>query len=195
MRRREALGRRHPTPSGPPGRGIRGENRAISLAWLGLAAFGVAAFVGGCSGGDPPPRITAHSDSSGAPAGATPPPSGGGALLGDAGAASNTADAGTSYRDPAAGDGACSLPNMVCAGACVAVGHDVDHCGSCDNKCLGDTADCIGGKCACGTGFDYCSNAGCMDIATDTNNCGACGNVCDPNQFDACVGGQCTTTQ
>jgi hypothetical protein len=104
-------------------------------------------------------------------------------------------DAGPGFRDPDAGDAGCKAPNMICSGACVATGSDPDHCGNCDTKCIGPTATCLGGQCACGPGFDYCAGTGCMDVSTDTNNCGACGNVCDPNQFDACMAGQCVATQ
>ena len=173
----------------------RAESRAISWGWVAALALAVVLGIAGCSGGDPPPGITTHPGGGDSNGGSTT--SSGGNTVADAAGAGQTgrdADAGPSYRDPAAGDGACAAPNLTCGAACIAIGHDVDHCGSCDNKCVGASAQCIGGKCACGPGFDYCA-AGCMDIATDTNNCGACGNVCDPNQFDSCVGGQCTTTQ
>lgn len=176
------------------GRG-RAEIHAISAGWVAAGALALAIGIAGCSGDDPPSRITSHPGEGTSNGGATT--SSGGTAGGDAGGtgqAGQDADAGPSYRDPAAGDGACAAPNLTCGTACIAVGHDVDHCGTCDTKCVGASAQCIGGKCACGPGFDYCA-AGCMDIATDTNNCGACGNVCDPNQFDSCVGGQCTTTQ
>jgi hypothetical protein len=163
---------------------------ARAAPFAALAALAMA----GCGGDDPPPRIGAHPGAGDSTAGSSS--SNGGPTGGDAGPGAAT-DAAPSYRDPAAGDGACAVPNMLCGNACIAVGNDVGHCGSCDTKCVGDTAQCIGGRCACGPGFDYCAlpSPGCLDIATDTSNCGACGNVCDPNQFDACVGGQCTTTQ
>jgi hypothetical protein len=94
-------------------------------------------------------------------------------------------------------------PNLVCGGdggsdagpVCVAVTTDVDNCGACGNQCLGPSATCIGGQCACSQlGLLYCSSAaGCIDTTSDVNNCGACGNVCDPNQFNACAGSLCVS--
>ena len=100
------------------------------------------------------------------------------------------------------GDGACAAPNRVCGGgddagpACVDVTHDVDNCGACGNQCMGPSAICIAGACACSQlGFLYCDSAagGCIDTTSDVNNCGACGMVCDPNQFNACAGSLCVS--
>jgi hypothetical protein len=98
---------------------------------------------------------------------------------------------GYDYKNPAPGDGGCGAPNRVCGGTCVSILSELDHCGACDNKCVGATAACVGGSCICqGEGMDYCA-AGCQDVSSDVNNCGTCGKVCDPNQFNACVGGRC----
>jgi hypothetical protein len=112
---------------------------------------------------------------------------GGGGTSKDAGA-----DADPGYRDPKKSDAGCVLPNLVCGGACIAVNADHDHCGSCENACIGKDSTCLAGKCSCmGALVDYCDGAGCMDVSSDVNNCGSCGNVCDPNQFDSCVQGVC----
>ena len=107
-----------------------------------------------------------------------------------------TADAGKDadpgYRDPKKPEAGCVLPNLVCGGACIAVDSDHDHCGACENACLGGDSTCLAGKCSCsGALVDYCDGVGCMDVSKDVNNCGSCGNVCDPNQYDSCVNGVC----
>ena len=161
-----------------------------------FTAFGALVFCGGafaaCGGGDPESRIAAApGDASvsvpsvivGASTSHSSP-----APLGDAGAL----DAGPGYRDPSAGDGACTSPNAVCGGVCVATSQDQDNCGRCGNACAGPEAICLAGQCGCSAvGFDYCVGAGCMDVTADVNNCGRCGNVCDPAQFTACESGSC----
>jgi hypothetical protein len=101
-------------------------------------------------------------------------------------------DAKPDYRDPKAGDGGCASPNLVCNGSCVAVSSDHDNCGKCGSACIGDDSVCIASSCACtGVLRDYCDGVGCMDVSSDVANCGSCGNACDPNQFNACVQGNC----
>jgi hypothetical protein len=176
----------------PPLASFRGVASAPFGRIFVACVFGFATVA--CGDADPPPRITSHPSSEGAGDGS------GGSAVGDLGGGAQ--DAGQSFRDPKPTDGGCSAPNVVCsiaidagdagdAGVCIDVTHDPDHCGSCENKCIGPTATCVGGQCACGPGFDYCSGQGCMDVSSDTNNCGACGNVCDPNQFSQCIGGAC----
>lgn len=104
-------------------------------------------------------------------------------------------DAGPSYRDPNAGDGACASPNLVCGAACVDVSSDHENCGGCGKACSGGDSVCLAGRCACAQPlFDYCGQ-GCQDVSQDTDNCGACGNVCDPNQYNACVQGSCVLVE
>ena len=66
-----------------------------------------------------------------------------------------------------------------CAGECVTLGNDPDHCGSCDNACDGDQV-CSAGKCRldCVGGTTACDRS-CVDTDLDPENCGACGEVCD----------------
>jgi hypothetical protein len=76
-----------------------------------------------------------------------------------------------------------------CNGACVDLGHDPLHCGSCNNAC-GDEQACVNGHCGCPAGTTDCGGT-CADLATDPQNCGICGDVCPPGQ--ACVAGLCTS--
>lgn len=148
-----------------------------------FAAVPLALVLIACSGSDPgwiAGSPGAH-DSTFKPSGNAPAPDGG---------AGKDADPG--FRDPKGGDGGCALPNLVCGGACVAVGSDHDNCGACGNTCIGVDSKCNAGTCACsGPLIDYCAGVGCMDVSTDVNNCGSCGFVCDVNQYDSCVNGMC----
>ena len=99
---------------------------------------------------------------------------------------------GPDYRDPKAGDGACSAPNLVCGGVCVDPSGDTGNCGGCGKTCLGGGAVCNAGSCGClGTLMDYCDVVGCMDVSQDFNNCGACGNACNPDSDEKCEAGKC----
>lgn len=103
---------------------------------------------------------------------------------------------GNGFRDPKAGDAACTMPNEVCNGACTDVSSDHDNCGACGKSCIGSGPSgdsmCVAGNCSCtGALVDYCDGIGCMDVRSDVNNCGSCGNVCDPNLYNACSDGNC----
>ncbi len=70
-----------------------------------------------------------------------------------------------------------------CLAACRACDKDTRRlCGSCGSYlCCGSGRTCCGG---------YCT-----DLAADVLNCGGCGFVCDPpgpNEYGACIDGQCT---
>jgi hypothetical protein len=100
---------------------------------------------------------------------------------------------GPGYRDPKAGDGACTSPNLVCGTACVDPSSDTGNCGGCGKACLGNSSVCNAGSCGClGTLQDYCANVGCMDVSSDFDNCGACGNACNADTDDKCEAGKCT---
>lgn len=76
-----------------------------------------------------------------------------------------------------------------CGGTeCVALASDVDHCGSCDNRCPAGVA-CENGKCSCSGGGVACAGT-CVDIASDPRNCGACANVCGAGS--SCLAGKCS---
>jgi hypothetical protein len=67
-----------------------------------------------------------------------------------------------------------------CHGVCSDLSSDPD-CGACGNDCRSFNKTCCGGN--------YCA-----DLAGDFYNCGSCGNVCGqagPNEYGACVGGNC----
>ena len=174
---------------------------------LGLAA---------CDSGDPgagstggpgsapanvsPSLASAGDDDAGSDAGSAPSHTDAPA---DASAPLPVHDAAPVFQNPAAGDGACTAPNLVCGAdggddagpACVDVSSDSLNCGACGNQCMGPSATCIAGACACmQLGFLYCAAAGgCVDTTTDLGNCGACGSACDPTQFNACVASLCVS--
>ena len=163
---------------------------------LVFSALFASIFAVGCGDDDPGGRTR---DPGPSPVSDTPSTS---SLPSDGGVAPSLGsgyDAAAGYRDPHAGDGACSAPNQVCmngdgGSACVDVSSDTQNCGKCGAACLGDGTVCIAGSCSCSAiGFLYCPDAGgCIDVTSDVNNCGQCGMVCDPSQYDACVGGTCT---
>jgi hypothetical protein len=70
-----------------------------------------------------------------------------------------------------------------CLAACNACNKDPSRlCGTC------------GSYVCCGSGRTCCSGY-CTTLADDVLNCGACGFVCDPpgpNEYGACIGGECT---
>ena len=110
--------------------------------------------------------------------------------------------------DAGGGDGGapCAYPPCLCAdplyrcGAdCVDRSSDVDHCGSCADKCsAAPTAKrtCVAGRCGfqCRLGFHACGS----DCAPDdsTAACGAACAVCPspPNASPTCAGGKCGAT-
>src|SRR5262249_39751384 len=96
----------------------------------------------------------------------------------------------------------CPSGRDCCAGACVNLQTDVDHCGACANVC--DAADsqgrsCGGGACAytgCASGYDDCDQAapntnGCETHVNTKQRCGSCGNACGAGTD--CCGLACTT--
>lgn len=110
---------------------------------------------------------------------------------GAAGAPSGAAGAlGTEGGGGAAGSSsACAPGQEECAGECVTLGNNPDHCGSCGNACDADQV-CSGGKCRldCVGGTTACDRS-CVDTDLDPENCGACGEVCDAGL--ACSRGSC----
>lgn len=86
-----------------------------------------------------------------------------------------------------AGSCACSVGEMECSGACVAVMSDPDACGDCTTRC-GDNETCMMGICTCPGPFVDCFGS-CTDLMTDANACGACGFGCPRDA--SCVGGAC----
>lgn len=86
--------------------------------------------------------------------------------------------------------GACPPGALDCAGACVDVMGDPDHCGGCDAPCAPGES-CQQGACvaACDPGLTACDGA-CVDLTVDPEHCGGCDLACDPGlscQDSACV--------
>ncbi len=80
---------------------------------------------------------------------------------------------------------------------------DINHCGTCGNRCLPSgaaNATCAAGSCtvsSCAAPFLTCQagpTTSCeTNISNDVNNCGGCGQVCDPvnNGTRACKSNNC----
>ncbi len=91
-------------------------------------------------------------------------------------------------------DGACldeCLPGFAfCVDACVDLGSDPAHCGSCGLAC-GAGYQCVAGACdsVCPSPEQLCENA-CVDVRSDPEHCGACGEACE--QGFTCRAGACT---
>jgi alpha-tubulin suppressor-like RCC1 family protein len=86
-----------------------------------------------------------------------------------------------------AGDGDCPAGMVRCAGTCIDLRIDAQHCGGCGMACsrANVTATCAGGICTgtCADGFGDCNGDrrtdGCeTDMRTDPMNCGRCGTRC-----------------
>ncbi|MFO7179972.1 MAG: hypothetical protein DIU78_014835 [Pseudomonadota bacterium] len=105
---------------------------------------------------------------------------------GSAGTVGSSADGGATGGSAAEGGtggatespDACAPGQERCAGECVTLENDPEHCGSCGNACDADEVcsagecqlDCVGGTTAC--------DRSCVDTDLDPDNCGACGNTC-----------------
>lgn len=88
--------------------------------------------------------------------------------------------------------GSCECaPANTCGAQCVDKQTSNEHCGVCDNACLGGAV-CSDGQCTCPSNTTACPG-GCIDTKTDPNNCGSCGSQC-ASGYD-CVGGFCTCSK
>lgn len=102
--------------------------------------------------------------------------------------------------------GDCPAGQTRCAGRCVDLNADLDHCGQCGQACSGHEVQnpvCFQGECqgSCKPGFGDCNQDmrkdGCeSDLRTDLGHCGACGQGCDQTkvQGGACAHGLCVGT-
>ncbi len=85
----------------------------------------------------------------------------------------------------------------LCAGRCVDLATDPEHCGECGHACGGDEGPvCAAGECRerCDDGLEDCGGA-CVDLATNVLHCAACDRPCDLlGAESACEGGVCTLT-
>jgi hypothetical protein len=93
-------------------------------------------------------------------------------------------------RDGAAVDAkACAPPLRACDDACVDLGSDPMHCGSCGAVCASPLV-CAMGTCtlSCGNEFTLCGLT-CSSLISDSSNCGACGHACGNDEV--CTGGVC----
>jgi hypothetical protein len=89
--------------------------------------------------------------------------------------------------DGASPDGSCPDGFTACAGECVELATDLDHCGGCGAAC-GVHGDCAEGICTCEPGFGLCPD-GCVNSDIDRANCGGCGVACD--EGETCRRGEC----
>jgi len=100
----------------------------------------------------------------------------------------------------------CPIGLSNCAGNCVDVSTDINHCGACGAACNAANAstNCSSGSCSistCNAGFADCDfqyDSGCeITLASDTNNCGSCSVSCTdsvPCTNDSCSNSQCSNT-
>lgn len=100
-----------------------------------------------------------------------------------------------------AGAGGAECPAEArCAGGCVMLELDPEHCGACDVRCeapAGGTATCVAGQCvaACPAEQAACDGR-CVNLAVDRAHCGACGNACAAvgGGVVDCIAGTCELT-
>lgn len=94
----------------------------------------------------------------------------------------------------------CPLGKTLCAGQCVDVTNNIDHCGACNNRCEVEngTPVCTASTCAidsCNTGYDDCDSiagTGCETPVTTITDCGGCGNICSFSHGEAlCTDSEC----
>jgi hypothetical protein len=102
----------------------------------------------------------------------------------------------------AAGASGAPAPNLcaddaLCAGQCVSLQTDPQHCGTCNTRCpaaAGGSAVCTAGHCGvqCPNGRAACGNA-CVDLTSDPAHCGACSRACPATSgIVACERGECS---
>ncbi len=85
-------------------------------------------------------------------------------------------------------DAPCGAGLLRCAGICVDVRNDNNHCGNCGSPCPFGTT-CTNSLCACPSPLTLCGGA-CVNTAADGNNCGDCGTICAGRSY--CDHGYCT---
>jgi hypothetical protein len=97
----------------------------------------------------------------------------------------------TTATDGGADSAGCSGTEEMCAGACVSLEGDPDHCGGCGQACPSSEV-CGGGICLqqCAPGTIVCGRS-CVNTGTDVRNCGTCGNSCAEGA--ECLAGGCQT--
>ena len=91
----------------------------------------------------------------------------------------------------AAGACGCSAPSKTCAGVCLDVSSDPDHCGDCATKCAASEV-CSKGACSgsCTAPLIACNRA-CVDAQSDPAHCGACDVACRADE--TCSLGGCAS--
>jgi len=102
----------------------------------------------------------------------------------------------TPPRDVAVDRGPAPCPEgqVRCAGRCVALASDPDHCGACDRRCASGI--CRAGQCVdavtCDEGTTRCGGR-CVDTRASATHCGACGVDCGhlAGSDGACVASRC----
>jgi len=95
---------------------------------------------------------------------------------------------------PADPSGDCPAPLVDCAGLCVDVQSNHEHCGTCGRACEAVRV-CSAGECLleCPAGTELCSG-GCVDTSTSLVHCGLCDRACTAgeNADPRCEAGTCT---
>lgn len=118
----------------------------------------------------------------------------------DVGAPDTDADTDIDVGDAEVGPQCPAENEQMCAGSCVDVTTDVDHCGECGHECHTE-ADaepmCDAGQCSFSCvddALDACLEFDvCVDLETDEDHCGECGHACGDD--GPCVGGVCELRQ
>jgi hypothetical protein len=151
-----------------------------------------AGSAGGTNTGGAPAAGGAAANSGGTANASGGAPGAGGVNQGGTGGGSCTCDVGEVCQN-----GACAcLPDLTdCAGACVDLDSDGEHCGSCTTACPSSQL-CSAGVCADGCAADRVAcGQSCVDLATSAEHCGECDNACTDGQTcnaGACSGGMTT---
>ncbi len=81
----------------------------------------------------------------------------------------------------------CGDGQISCDGKCVNISEDSEHCGGCNNRCVGENLFCIDGICDSKTCEatscnDENGNTVCVNLDSDNKYCGSCDNICTATQ-------------
>jgi hypothetical protein len=168
------------------------KQRVVSIL---LATLGVTA--GACSSGFDSDKCETARTCVASPGDAAD--AGGAAGAPDASGAAGGADsAGAGNVEAAGAPPSCSVGLTACAGECVTLASDPDHCGACDDVCARG-AICSSGKCVVCPAQRVACDQTCIDPATDSVYCGASDDCGEENrgatcgEGEICAGGACVS--